>query len=87
MAQALCIEDLAKIYATIISETDKQLAYMSEQIAKELKRRVIDMSEVYDRATKAWFSSHICQQTTVCRCEKCGLFYKPSLGHKCKAKE
>ena len=36
MAQAFCIEDLAKIYATIISETDKQLSYMSEQIAKEL---------------------------------------------------
>lgn len=54
---------------------------------RKLYRRVIDMSEVYDRATKAWFSSHICQQTTVCRCEKCGLFYKPSLGHKCKAKE
>ena len=38
MAQALCIEDLAKIYATIISETDKQLSYMSEQIAKELTK-------------------------------------------------
>ena len=38
MAQALCIEDLAKIYATIISETDKQLSYMSEQIAKELAK-------------------------------------------------
>ena len=37
ISQALCIEDLAKIYATIISESDKQLAYMSEQIAKELK--------------------------------------------------
>ena len=42
------------------------------------------MRPEYDRATKAWFNSHICQQTTVCRCEKCGLFYKPSLGHKCK---
>ena len=31
-------EDLAKIYATIISETDKQLSYMSEQIAKELAK-------------------------------------------------
>ena len=29
MSQALCIEDLPKIYATIISETNKQLAYMS----------------------------------------------------------
>ena len=38
IAQALCIEDLAKIYATIISETDKQLSYMSEQIAKELAK-------------------------------------------------
>lgn len=41
----------------------------------------------YDKATKTWFNSHIGQQTTVCRCEKCGLFYKPSLEHKCKAKE
>ena len=38
----------------------------------------------YDRTTKSWFNSHISQQTTVCRCEKCGLFYKSSLGHKCK---
>ena len=36
MAQALCIEDLAKIYATIINETDKQLEYMSEQIKNEI---------------------------------------------------
>ena len=38
MAQALCIEDLSKIYATIISETDKQLVYMSEQIKDEIVR-------------------------------------------------
>ena len=38
IAQALCIEDLAKIYATIISETDKQLVYMSEQIKNEIIR-------------------------------------------------
>lgn len=44
MAQALGIEDLAKIYATIISETDKQLSYMSEQIAKELTKE----SDLYD---------------------------------------
>lgn len=48
---------------------------------------VMMMRIKYDKATKAWFNSHICQQTTVCKCEKCGLFYKPSLGHKCKAKE
>ena len=38
MAQALGIEDLAKIYAIIISETDKQLAYMSEQIKDGIVR-------------------------------------------------
>ena len=36
MGQAWCIEDLAKIYATIISESDKQLVYMSEQIKDEI---------------------------------------------------
>ena len=35
MEQALCIEDLAKIYATIISEADKQLVYMSEQMESD----------------------------------------------------
>ena len=42
------------------------------------------MTVKYDRATKAWFSRYIGQQTTVCQCKKCGLFYKPILGHKCK---
>ena len=45
------------------------------------------MTVKYDRATKAWFGRHIVQQTTICKCEKCGLFFKPSLGHKCKVKE
>lgn len=57
------------------------------KLITKMKWSVIDMNEVYDKATKAWFNGHICQQTTVCKCEKCGLFYKPSLGHKCKAKE
>lgn len=35
MAQALNIEDLAKIYATIVSETDKQLAYMCQQFEQD----------------------------------------------------
>ena len=38
MEQALDIEDLAKIYATIISETDKQLSYMAEQITKGIAK-------------------------------------------------
>lgn len=38
----------------------------------------------YDRETSKWFKRHIGSETTVCRCDKCGLFYKPILGHKCK---
>ena len=38
MAQALDIEDLAKIYATIINETDKQLSYVAEQITKSITK-------------------------------------------------
>lgn len=38
----------------------------------------------YDKETRAWFDRHPDAQTTVMCCEKCGLWYKPILGHKCK---
>ena len=38
IAQALCIEDLAKMFTVMISEADKQLVYMSEQIKDEIVR-------------------------------------------------
>ncbi len=38
----------------------------------------------YDATTMAWFKAHLFAETTVVKCEKCGLYYKPSLGHKCK---
>jgi hypothetical protein len=38
----------------------------------------------YDAETRKWFNSHPGAQTTVMCCEKCGLWYKPILGHKCK---
>ena len=38
----------------------------------------------YDEQTKKWFAKNFFNQTTVMKCEKCGLFFKPSLGHKCK---
>lgn len=40
----------------------------------------------YDENTQQWFASHINAQTTVIKCDVCGFFYKPSLGHKCFAK-
>lgn len=40
----------------------------------------------YDAATRNWFKSRPWAQTTVMPCERCGLWYKPELGHKCKAK-
>ena len=41
----------------------------------------------YDKETQKWFRKNISSQTTVCRCDKCKLFYKPSLGHKCRINE
>lgn len=38
----------------------------------------------YDKATKKWLERHIGANTTVCKCEFCGLYYKPMLGHECK---
>lgn len=40
-----------------------------------------------DNRTKKWLREHPGHQTTVRQCEKCGLHYKPSLGHKCKKSE
>lgn len=41
----------------------------------------------YDTATRNWFKANPWAQTTVMCCEKCGLWYKPILGHKCKKGE
>lgn len=40
----------------------------------------------YDKETKKWLKAHPGTQSTMCRCSKCGLFYKARLGHKCKVK-
>ena len=39
---------------------------------------------IYDKATEEWFSKRPGQESTVGQCVECGLYYKPSLGHKCK---
>ena len=38
----------------------------------------------FDKDTSKWFKKHPDAQTTVTQCEKCGLWYKPILGHKCE---
>ena len=38
----------------------------------------------YDAATTKWFKEHPFHQTTVVQCDRCGLYFKPILGHKCK---
>lgn len=38
----------------------------------------------FDKTTRKWFLDNPEKQTTLCKCEKCGLYYKPELGHKCK---
>lgn len=42
---------------------------------------------IYDDATTEWFKKNPDAQTTVMSCDRCGLYYKPILGHKCKKKE
>lgn len=37
-----------------------------------------------DNRTKKWLRERPGVQTTMVQCKKCGLHYKPSLGHKCK---
>lgn len=47
-------------------------------------------SATFDPDTREWFRTRLGVQTTVTQCPKCGLFYKPSLGHKlknCKPKD
>ena len=39
---------------------------------------------VCDKATDEWFKKHPGLRTTVARCDKCGLYFKPSLGHECE---
>lgn len=49
-------------------------------MAKEKPQRI-----KMDAETKKWFKDHPGAQTTVMCCEKCCLWYKPDLGHNCKA--
>lgn len=45
-------------------------------------RNITDKLE-YDPETEAWFKTKPAWYvTTVCICEKCGLAYKASIGHK-----
>jgi hypothetical protein len=41
-----------------------------------------DERAYFDLATREWFKNNIGAQTTVMKCERCGLYYKPILGHK-----
>lgn len=41
----------------------------------------------FDKATEKWFREHPLIQSTITQCDKCGLFFKPSLGHTCKPKK
>ena len=40
-----------------------------------------------DPQTAEWIDQHVGVQTTLDKCKNCGLYYKPTLGHKCKMRE
>lgn len=39
-----------------------------------------------DERTNEWIKQHP-WPTTVTQCEKCGLWYKPDIGHECKGEK
>ena len=41
------------------------------------------MSSNFDKRIERWFKEHPYAETTVMTCDRCGLSYKPSLGHDC----
>lgn len=45
---------------------------------KRLKRTDCDPN------TAAWIDQHVGESTTLFKCKRCGIYYKPSLGHNCK---
>lgn len=38
----------------------------------------------HDKLLIKWFQEHPFAETTVMKCDDCGFFYKPSLGHICQ---
>lgn len=56
---------------------------VGEALIELHKSRIGDKVEV-DERTKKWLRERPGIQTTMVQCKKCGLHYKPSLGHKCK---
>ena len=38
----------------------------------------------HDKLLIKWFQEHPFAETTVMQCKKCGLMYKPNLGHICE---
>lgn len=44
----------------------------------------MDVDVKFDKWTAKWFRVRPGIEITLCQCEKCGLFYKPVLGHLCE---
>ncbi len=60
-------------------ETYEQRITTAINHGTEFKNNVV----VFDPQTSRWFAEHPGTESTIVKCEKCGLFYKPSLGHNC----
>jgi DNA-binding XRE family transcriptional regulator len=51
---------------------------------KGCKNLAMIQTLIYDEVTADWFKKHPLAESTVCQCPDCKLWYKGSLGHKCK---
>lgn len=45
------------------------------------------VSVKFDKKTNEWFKGHPGVASTVCVCNKCECFFKPSLGHMCEVQD
>lgn len=51
---------------------------MAESWIRKASESIQDKADL-----EKWFAAHPHNETTVMKCDKCGLFSKPSLEHKC----
>jgi hypothetical protein len=74
------------LFVASLADLKQRSVWAQTTIAATAKGKKV--REHFDKATAEWFKSRPFSQTTVMQCDKCKLYYKPCLGHKCnKAKE
>lgn len=70
--------------STMPSSRTVEVLHDADSEKEEEESSSTAMKVKYDAPTSHWFHEHPRSETTVVQCKECGLFYRPSLGHKCR---